>query len=257
LNTHTVPISFGALQYELRYTDFAKTPDYFVFRNSLVEQGRVDEELVGLPEVPTPQPGQRQFGSWVVGRPLGNGNDNRIFEGINTKDELAALYVVRVLNDRERAAVDQQIRTNRSLTCLANARNDGGRILRLSEVIGGLDDDEIVMVHKPVAKLTLDTFIANHHSGGRNGMSKDGATALRELLMAVKFMHEHKFIYGDLWPGNVGIDLPIRVTLLGVGTASRLERPGDFLPPAPGSRGNVHYLAPECELKQHGTSIDV
>jgi hypothetical protein len=66
-------------------------------------------------------------------------------------------------NDRERAAVEQQIRTNKVLTCLANARNDGGRILRLSEVIGG-PDEEIVMVHKPVAKLTLDTFIANHHS---------------------------------------------------------------------------------------------
>ncbi len=88
-------------------------------------------------------------------------------------------------------------------------------------------------------------------------MSNDGAAALRELLLAVKFMHDHRFIHGDLRPGNVGIDLiPIRVTLLGVGTVSRL-RPGDFLPPAPGSRRSVHYLAPECELKQHGASIDM
>jgi serine/threonine protein kinase len=67
--------------------------------------------------------------------------------------------------------------------------------------------------------------------------------------MAVKFMHERKFIHGNLRPSNVGIDLPIRVTLLGIGTASRLERRRDLLPLAPGSRGNVHYLAPEYELK--------
>jgi hypothetical protein len=66
-------------------------------------------------------------------------------------------------NDRERAAVEQQIRTNKVLTCLANVRNDGGRILRLSEVIGGLDE-EIVIVHKPIAKLMLDTSIANYYS---------------------------------------------------------------------------------------------
>ena len=81
---------------------------------------------------------------------------------------------------------------------------------------------------------------------------------MRELLLAVKFMHDHRFIHGDLRPGNVGIDLaPIRVTLLGIGTASRLERPGDLLPPAPGSGGSVYYLAPECELKQHGSPIDI
>ncbi len=71
-------------------------------------------------------------------------------------------------------------------------------------------------------------------------------------------MHDHRFIHGDLKPGNVGIDAaPIRVTLLGIGTASCLERPGDLLLPMPGSAGSVHYLAPECELKQHGSPIDI
>ncbi|KAK3902866.1 hypothetical protein C8A05DRAFT_33404 [Staphylotrichum tortipilum] len=117
---------------------------------------------------------------------------------------------------------------------------DGGRIVRQVEVIGGPGDDEIVSVFKPVTKPTLDAFI-DQHSGrdghtcrGQDGMSKDGATALRTLLLALKFMHGHQFVHGNLKPGNVGIDLqPIRVTLLEVGTASRLQQPGDMLVPTP------------------------
>ncbi|KAH6614584.1 kinase-like domain-containing protein [Chaetomium sp. MPI-SDFR-AT-0129] len=258
LNAHTVPISFGALQYEFRYTEFARTPEYFLLRNEYMARAPGGGGFVELPEIPTPRPHQRQFGSWVMGRPLGKDSEGRVFEGTNTKDEVAALQILRISNSRERTKVNQQISTTRALTCLANTSGGGDGILRLVEVIGGPNDDEMVLVHKPVAKLTLDAFIANHHSGGPHGMSNDGATALRELLLAVKFMHDHRFIHGDLRPGNVGIDLaPIRVTLLGVGTASRLERPGDLLPPAPGSRGSVHYLAPECELKQHGSAIDM
>lgn len=100
-----------------------------------------------------------------MGRPLGKGGEGRVFEGTNTKDEVAALQIVRISNSRERADVNQQISTNRALTCLANTRGDGGRILRLVEVIGSPGDDEIVLVHRPVAKLTLDAFIANHHNG--------------------------------------------------------------------------------------------
>ncbi len=165
LNTYAVPISVGPLQYELRYTDFAQTPEYFRLRNRFLKRLAGGDGPVDLPEIPTPRPGQRQFGTWVMGRALTKGGDGRVFEGTNTKDEVAALKLMRVANSRERARVDQEVSTNRTLTCLASTTDDGGRIVRQIEVIGGPDDDEIVSVLKPVTKTTLDAFISNHHSG--------------------------------------------------------------------------------------------
>jgi len=163
LNEDELPISFGTLEYTLKFTRFASTKQFPRLRDDLLRSSgghsRVDVEI------PTPLPVTRKFGQWVVGPPLGRGGHGRVFQGTNTKDDVVALKIMAISNSRDRTSVNQEVHTNEILTDIANKEDDGGRILRQIGVIGGPDDDEIVSVHEPVAFDTLGSLVGGQHSG--------------------------------------------------------------------------------------------
>lgn len=164
LNEHRLPISFGALQYALQFTEFATTREYLLLRDDFVASVR-GHRVVDFPETPTPRPSQKKFGSRIMGRTLGKGGHGRVFEDTNAKNKVVAIKIMRDSNSQERADVKGQIDINKLLTCLAKTKGDGGRILWQIEVMGKEDDDELVSVHKPIVKMTLHAFIGNDHSG--------------------------------------------------------------------------------------------
>ncbi|HUG69437.1 MAG TPA: serine/threonine-protein kinase [Pirellulaceae bacterium] len=83
--------------------------------------------------------------------------------------------------------------------------------------------------------------------GGRGIDIKDLRLALNYTLHALKFMHEHGIIHGDVKPGNLLVDRNARVKLGDFGIARRLA--GDD-----GSvvKGTTKYMAPEVVSDQFG-----
>ncbi len=83
--------------------------------------------------------------------------------------------------------------------------------------------------------------------GGRGIDIKDLRLALNYTLHALKFMHEHGIVHGDVKPGNLLVDRNARVKLGDFGIARRLV--GDD-----GSvvKGTTKYIAPEVVSDQFG-----
>lgn len=83
--------------------------------------------------------------------------------------------------------------------------------------------------------------------GGRGIDIKDMRLALNFTLHALKFMHEHGIIHGDVKPSNLLVDRNARVKLGDFGIARRLK--GDD-----GSvvKGTTKYMAPEVVSDQFG-----
>ncbi|MBI2481414.1 MAG: serine/threonine protein kinase, partial [Planctomycetia bacterium] len=83
--------------------------------------------------------------------------------------------------------------------------------------------------------------------GGRGIDIKDLRLALNYTLHALKFMHEHGIIHGDVKPSNLLVDRNARVKLGDFGIARRLA--GDD-----GSvvKGTTKYMAPEVVSDQFG-----
>lgn len=84
-------------------------------------------------------------------------------------------------------------------------------------------------------------------------MSMKGAAAFRDALLGVKFLHDHRWVHGDLKPANIGLP---RSVLLDTDTSMYLES-GDMASPTPGSGGTVDYLAPERELEKYDFAVDI
>jgi len=88
-------------------------------------------------------------------------------------------------------------------------------------------------------------------------MTIEAATAFRTALLAVKVMHDGRWLHRDLKPANIGlIGRPVRAVLLDVGTSRQIEA-GGSLQPEPGKRGTIGYLAPELELDDYDHSVDI
>ncbi|KAI1922905.1 hypothetical protein LOZ65_003375 [Ophidiomyces ophidiicola] len=78
-----------------------------------------------------------------------------------------------------------------------------------------------------------------------------------EALLGLNFLHSHNWIHGDIKPNNIGISRGVpHAVLLDLENSIKLQ-PGSFLPASPGKGGTVNYLAPERELQEHDSLIDV
>jgi len=71
-------------------------------------------------------------------------------------------------------------------------------------------------------------------------MPREAARVFRDMLLAVKVLHDNGWLHGDLKPPNIDL----------IGTRSALE-------PTPGSGGTLNYIAPERELNPYDHSVDI
>ena len=86
-------------------------------------------------------------------------------------------------------------------------------------------------------------------------MSSKAMQLFFDALCAVRFLHSHGWLHGDIKPANIGID-GNKAVLLDLGSAIHLS-PGNKEPPIPGRGGTIWYLAPERELHSYDKLVDM
>lgn len=171
LNQHRMNIRVDKLEYILEYTDFAKTRTFVQKRLNYLTR------IAGAPnsvifEVPTPLRNTRTIGQWTLGEPLGRGAHGRVFLATNTKNEMAAVKMVE-RDSKAPRVVDNEIATNKAVTSLAEKWDDGGRIVRQTEILYFEGDkssskaafDEIAIVLQPMTPQTFHDLVGARSKG--------------------------------------------------------------------------------------------
>ncbi|RKK31980.1 hypothetical protein BFJ66_g15126 [Fusarium oxysporum f. sp. cepae] len=86
-------------------------------------------------------------------------------------------------------------------------------------------------------------------------------TVLTDILGATNFLHSHRWIHGDLKPGNIGIRTwtteCISLVLLDLDDAEESPFPGRHHPARPGTGGTIGWLAPEREMTGYNELADI
>ncbi|KAK3337153.1 kinase-like domain-containing protein [Cercophora scortea] len=92
---------------------------------------------------------------------------------------------------------------------------------------------------------------------GAKGMLMAAARVFRDVLLAVKVLHDQNWLHGDIKPANIGmVGAPSRAVLLDTGHATYLAS-GVRLNPTPGQGGTLSYLAPEREIEPYDHLTDI
>ena len=236
-------------------------------------------------DMPTPLPNRRTIGRWTLGDALGAGGHGRVFLGTNPLGEVAAVKMME-RTSKNYGIVDAEIQICKEVTAFAKTSDEGGRILRVVEVLYSKDEkfsstvafDNVAVVLQPMTPQTLADMCGIKSKGqvsnvryqgfgeraanakvnsGVKGMTMEAAVAFRDALLGLRDMHHGGWIHRDLKPTNIGlVGTPARTILLDNGTSAYL-RPGTMMKPHPGAIGTVGYLAPELEIEDYDHSIDI
>ena len=284
LNQHSMNVWMDKLEYTFQWTDYAATEDFMEERSLYVTRtlgGPLEVDV----DMPTPLPNRRIMGRWTMGDPLGAGGHGRVFLATNPLGEVAAIKMMERRSDNH-SIVDAEVRICNEVTAFAGKSDDGGRILRVVEVLYTKDEkfssktafDNVAVVLQPMTPQTLadmcgvkskgqvsraprqsrEELVANARSDrGSKGMTIEAAIAFRDALIALQVMHNGDWMHRDLKPTNIGlVGTPARAVLLDVGTSAHLRR-GTTMKSRPGALGTIGYLAPELELEEYDHSIDI
>ena len=132
LNQSPMIIRFGPLEYDFEYTEVARST---AFNNRLGEYMKNYLSVIksDFSLTPTPTGHVRTIGDWTLGKSLGRGSYGKVYAATNSKHHIVAIKLVDRKSKRD--AVNMEIETLKALTKLAEDKDDGGRLLRLREVI--------------------------------------------------------------------------------------------------------------------------
>ncbi|KAI0453499.1 kinase-like domain-containing protein [Xylaria acuta] len=263
LNQHSMNIRFDKLEYTFQWTDYAATEDFMKKRSKYVTStlgGPLEVDV----DLPTPLPNRRMIGRWTLGEALGAGGHGRVFFATNPLGEIAAVKMIE-RTSKNYGIVDAEVQVCDEVTTFAGKYDDGGRILRVVEVLYSKDKkfsfkvafDNIAVVLQPMTPRTLADSCGVKSKGGSKGMTIETAITFRDALAGLQVMHNGGWTHRDLKPTNIGVvGTPARAVLLDVGTSAYL-RHGTTIKPNPGAVGTIGYLAPELELEDYNHSIDI
>ncbi|KAL8647821.1 MAG: hypothetical protein Q9210_005333 [Variospora velana] len=284
LNQHSMNIRLDKLEYTFQWTDYAATEDFIGERSQYVTAtlgGPLEVDF----DMPTPLPNRRTMGRWTLGDALGAGGHGRVLLGTNPLGEVAAIKMLE-RTSKNHGIVDAEVRVCNEVTAFAEKSDDGGRILRVVEVLYSKDEkfsskaafDNVAVVLLPMTPQTLADICGVKYKGqvspvprqsrveaaanaradrGSKGMTMEAAVAFRDALTGLQLMHNGGWMHRDLKPTNIGlVGIPARAVLLDVDTSAHL-RHGTTMKPNPGGVGTVGYLAPELELVDYDHSIDI
>ncbi|KAI1133652.1 kinase-like domain-containing protein [Nemania abortiva] len=264
LNQHSMKIRVDSLEYEFRYTNFASTKGFLQIRKDYLAT-TLNASLSMTFDMPTPHKDTRTFGQWTLNNPLGKGSAGRVFLASNSKNQVVAIKVMECTSNSA-GAVDKEVARCRDLTALAQKLDDGGRLVRLKEILDPREEassssaafHEVALVLEPMTPVTLDELVGNQAMGGSRGMSMKAATILHDALLGLKFLHENGWLHRDIKPQNIGVTLgsPPRAVILDVGQANVLAL-GTKFQATPGRGGTLGYLAPEREMSYYDHGADI
>lgn len=161
LNQHSMIIRFSKLEYTFQWTEYAATQDFIEDRTEYVTKDLNGPVQVDI-DMPTPRPNRRTIGTWTLGDALGTGAFGKVFLGTNSLGEVAAVKMI----DRtykNHLTVDAEVETCRAVTTFAEKFDEGGRILRVVEVLYTKDEkfsptvvfDQVAVVLQPMATQTF------------------------------------------------------------------------------------------------------
>ena len=284
LNQYSMNIRLDKLEYTFQWTDYAATEDFMEERSQYVIDTLGGPSTVDV-DMPTPLPNRRTMGRWTLGDALGAGGHGRVFLATHPFGEVAAIKMME-RTSKNYAMVDAEVRICNEVTAFAGKPDDGGRILRVVEVLYSKDEkfsskapfDNVAIVLQPMTPQTLADICGVKSNGqvprippqshgeeatnawadrGSKGMSMEAARVFRDALIGLQVMHDGGWMHRDLKPTNIGlVGTPTRAVLLDVGTSAHLQH-GTKMKPDPGAVGTVGYLAPELELDDYDHSIDI
>ncbi|KAI2004259.1 hypothetical protein LOZ50_004399 [Ophidiomyces ophidiicola] len=266
LNQNPMHIKVGFLEFEFRYTDFAYTKPYYINRAHYFKEELQRTSFPNTTITPTPSKSLRSFGHWVLMASLRSGTFGKVFSGTDSKGEIVAVKII-TRSTKNVQEVSQKIKTLREIQNLPEVHaGDKSRILHLREVIyqSGAEIntpkifEQIALILEPTVYSTFAS-ICGHRAYNQLSYSMPILAKLfHEVLLGLNFLHTHNWIHGDIKPSNIGIcrEGAPRAVLLDLENSIKLQ-PISSLPATPGQGGTVNYLAPERELQEHDSLIDV
>ncbi|EXA30045.1 STE/STE20 protein kinase [Fusarium oxysporum f. sp. pisi HDV247] len=265
-NQSSARLAFGSLYYRIQYARGSYADDYpSRVKRYLDEYLQIPKTLLELSLTPTPSESSPiTIGQWTVSAgTVGKGASGMVSIASNDHGQRVALKRVQVGRDREHT---RKVQTKlETLAALCQRKNEN-RLLRLIEVI---TDDvrsanriaDVWFVQEPAAQDILSTALTR-------GLFKQGrerisivTTVLADILGATNFLHSHRWIHGDLKPGNIGIRTwtteCISLVLLDLDDAEESPFPGRHHPARPGTGGTIGWLAPEREMTGYNELADI
>ncbi|KAI0548073.1 kinase-like domain-containing protein [Xylaria curta] len=264
LNNTNMKISFDKLEYNFRWTDFARTDQFYENRRDYMNQFDGQSSAEAEFEMPTPLPKAITIDGWTLGRALGAGACGRVFLATNSSSDLAAIKMME-RNEESYASVDREIDTIRSVTDLARRSDESERVMRMVDVIypngkeflsSKTSFDLVYAVLRPMTTQTFYNLVLQSKREPK-GMKREVAIAFRSALLGVKVMHDGGWVHCDLKPANIGfIQKALHSVLLDTGSSMQIKK-GEVLEHRPGTVGTIGYLAPELEMRCWDHSIDI
>ena len=162
-------IHVDSMEYLFQYTDFALSKDFKEQRKQYVTKFGTQSPI--LFDMPTPHKVTRTIGQWTLSDPLSKGSSGRVFLGSNSKNEMVAIKIM-MHTSRTAGAIDGEIAQCRELTALAQKWDDGGRLVRLKEVIDPRKAspsssifEDVALVLEPMTPQTLSDLIKSGGEG--------------------------------------------------------------------------------------------
>ncbi|KAI1977923.1 hypothetical protein LOZ53_003418 [Ophidiomyces ophidiicola] len=265
LNQNPMRIRIGLLEFECRYTEFAHTQPYYINRTRYFKDKLQITSFPNTTLTPTPSTSLQDFGHWTLMASLGSGTYGKVFSGTNSKGEIVAVKII----TRDTKNVQELSRGIKALREIQNLpeihAGDNSRILHLREVIyqDGAEInipktfEQVALILEPAVHSTFAS-ICGHLAYDQSYNIPSIADLFYEALLGLNFLHSHNWIHSDIKPNNIGISIggAPRAVLLDLDNSIKLQ-PGCFLPATPGQGGTVNYLAPERELQEHDSLVDV
>jgi hypothetical protein len=175
LNQHSMPITFGQLNYVLQYTDWAETPAFMARLETYMTTFLKEPSVIDF-EMPTPASSVRTLGQWTLSKPLSRGASGKVFLASNSSNEMVAVKIVE-WNSRTARSVDREVHTFRQLAKEDWDGEDDKRIVCLREVISYPGDNqlpsstpspfqEVAIIMVPVTRTTLSNLIDPDSASG-------------------------------------------------------------------------------------------
>ena len=176
LNQHQMKIWINSLEYDFKYTNFASSRDYLKERKEYLSS-ILKAPLTASFDMPTPQRSTRTFGQWTLSDALGKGTAGRVFLASNSKNEVVAVKIME-RNSKSATKINNEITRYHQLTDLAEMHNDGGRVVRLKQVIDPREGssspsnsfEDVALVLEPMTPQILEDLIRTGNIGQVNSI---------------------------------------------------------------------------------------
>jgi serine/threonine protein kinase len=254
------------LQFELKYTPISYTAAWTSRRNEFLAIANDGKVSGTLDMTPSASAFSWVCGSWTIREEIGRGGEGSVFIATNDRDVVAAFKKV----DRTplNAALERQkTKMLRDFALKVDEAMEGGvrqQVLKLLEVIPPeeqqLDAATLLLrkketvnyVYHPLCRETL----REHVSVTINPSTLQKRRVLfKSLLTALDFIHSLGYVHRDIKPGNIGVKDGYAVLL---DTDQMVVQQGKSdIKARPGGSGTIPYLAPEREMKDYGSLVDM